>query len=170
MSKIQPESKSQPSPKSLIVTLACGSYVKDTTWKQITTSSLSNNLSLSCGSYVKDTTWKQITTFQKYCLNFIFLWILCQRYNLKANHNVMRKASASNCPVDPMSKIQPESKSQRRNKEWVLLLSCGSYVKDTTWKQITTDVNAPVTSFPLWILCQRYNLKANHNGVGTTVE
>ena len=89
---------------------------------------------------------------------------VCQRYNLKANHNC-------NSPVDNCYK--------------------GVYqcVKDTIWKQITTGsrfnwlkswvfISVSKIQFesksqpgrgvmlcPVWCLsvCQRYNLKANHN-------
>ena len=91
---------------------------------------------------------------------------MCQRYNLKANHNL---------------------------REWANVLQIGVYqcVKDTIWKQITTassvvheysEVFISVSKIQFesksqlqdsyqrkfnWCLsvCQRYNLKANHNGL-----
>ena len=92
-------------------------------------------------------------------------WIsVCQRYNLKANHN------------------RSLHRDEKPKGEY-------QYVKDTIWKQITTDdlivisfekVNISMSKIQFesksqqkrafhssifwWIsVCQRYNLKANHN-------
>ena len=115
---------------------------------------------------VKDTIWKQITTIVVNMFDAAQVFIsvskiqfesksqpawswwkcpyrclsVCQRYNLKANHN--------KCRVD--------------SKKQFGVYQC---VKDTIWKQITTWMH------PYWLhhrclsVCQRYNLKANHNGV-----
>ena len=45
-----------------------------------------------------------------------------------------------------------------------MTLCCDQYVKDTIWKQFTT-ITINVKGLPkLWPICQRYNLKAIHNG------
>jgi hypothetical protein len=59
------------------------------------------------------------------------LWILCQRYNLKANHNSPFHNEQVSNVVDSMSKIQSESKSQRYYGGHIIELGCGFYVKDT---------------------------------------
>ena len=63
---------------------------------------------------------------------------LCQRYNLKANHNHLVLLVVFNMLCVSMSKIQSESKSQHTG---------------------TSTVQGNCCVF----LCQRYNLKANHN-------
>ena len=163
MSKIQSESKSQQF-------RVCGDTV------------------IGCGIYVKDTIWKQITTIKCDIVTIPKLWYLCQRYNLKANHNKgcwivdyrrvvvsmskiqsesksqlgcrqcwgvfvvvsmskiqsesksqRQSANSLFCNVVvSMSKIQSESKSQHIREYFNLCNSCGIYVKDTIWKQITT--------------------------------
>jgi len=141
----------------------CGIYVKDTIWKQITTNFPHAILFYSCGIYVKDTIWKQITTPSLLPLYVSSLWYLCQRYNLKANHNAFEHRTLTESVVVSMSKIQSESKSQRGWHSWHTWWRCGIYVKDTIWKQITTDPLIAKLAKLLWYLCQRYNLKANHN-------
>ena len=142
----------------------------------------------SCGIYVKDTIWKQITTFNCSIIRHLRLWYLCQRYNLKANHNDGVHHLHYCIVVVSMSKIQSESKSQHGWAVHCDAVSCGIYVKDTIWKQITTSATCRRSSSgcgiyvkdtiwkqitthqqgrrfwgTLWYLCQRYNLKANHN-------
>ena len=148
------------------------------------------DLVIAVVSYVKDTIWKQFTTkIRKYWKRY-WLWF-------------------------PMSKIQSESNSQPRESWGKICFSCGflcqrynlkaihntkdgratyiravvSYVKDTIWKQFTTQICTNLTSPELWFpmskiqsesnsqqpepsvftyqrcgfLCQRYNLKAIHN-------
>jgi len=239
MSKIQSESKSQLNKNQSQEVYCCGIYVKDTIWKQITTTQIVNRrikllwylcqrynlkanhnkvllnqaqiivvvsmskiqsesksqqgynlidffvvvVSMSkiqsesksqqngeprkgidgCGIYVKDTIWKQITTGIADGSIGRVLWYLCQRYNLKANHNYFQKKQELITVVVSMSKIQSESKSQHAHCIANLLTRCGIYVKDTIWKQITTRLYPRFRGSWLWYLCQRYNLKANHN-------
>ncbi len=59
------------------------------------------------------------------------LWYLCQRYNLKANHNQYADGGRSDKVVVSMSKIQSESKSQLLKMRTRRMISCGIYVKDT---------------------------------------
>ena len=63
---------------------------------------------------------------------------VCQRYNLKANHNAVFKVSGFFGGV----------------------YQC---VKDTIWKQITTHTQRRKIKLGCLSVCQRYNLKANHN-------
>jgi len=91
------------------------------------------------------------------------LWFLCQRYNLKAIHNRYEPHDCWNIVVVPMSKIQSESNSQQKNGQILGRHRCGSYVKDTIWKQFTTYLWIAFLPWLLWFLCQRYNLKAIHN-------
>jgi len=65
--------------------------------------------------------------------------------------------------VTNMSKIQSESNSQHVAILYVHALSCDQYVKDTIWKQFTTDERKGTKPCALWPICQRYNLKAIHN-------
>ena len=164
MSKIQSESNSQREPEDRSGEARCGSNVKDTIWKQFTTKPL---------------------TPQRPSV----LWFQCQRYNLKAIHNNMGTFDRSGFVVVPMSKIQSESNSQlTSNNEaenlscgsnvkdtiwkqfttgtinWIKLSCCGSNVKDTIWKQFTTHSSFLLVDSSLWFQCQRYNLKAIHNG------
>ena len=62
-----------------------------------------------------------------------------------------------------MSKIQYESKSQPGSGTEVAMASFYQYVKDTIWKQITTCENNDETNLMFLSICQRYNMKANHN-------
>ena len=62
ISKIQDESKSQPSIDKARFAERCFQYFKDTRWKQITTVDYANNGTYCCFQYFKDTRWKQITT------------------------------------------------------------------------------------------------------------
>ena len=118
---------------------------------------------ICCVIYVKDTIWKQITTDNSIAIPDIVLCYLCQRYNLKANHNVKRLQYQCFYVVLSMSKIQSESKSQPGKTSAAIWERCVIYVKDTIWKQITTVGMVSWCFFKLCYLCQRYNLKANHN-------
>ena len=148
-------------------TVAAGEYqyVKDTIWKQITTSCIEGqiprkvNIRMSKIQFESKSQLDNILTLQ------IVMWIsVCQRYNLKANHN---------CQKCFFTCFKGEYQ----------------YVKDTIWKQITTLtmnwwkntlVNISMSKIQFesksqlawggwtlcwrWIsVCQRYNLKANHN-------
>jgi len=138
MSKIQSESKSQ------LLWLTCR-YTK------------------CCVIYVKDTIWKQITTEPVPLSSVVRLCYLCQRYNLKANHNRKILLDRHAAVVLSMSKIQSESKSQHEAGFQFQHRGCVIYVKDTIWKQITTAAFRAQYRAELCYLCQRYNLKANHN-------
>jgi len=95
---------------------------------------------MSCVIYVKDTIWKQITTYSIFNFRSWRLCYLCQRYNLKANHNLVFQIKFSAKVVLSMSKIQSESKSQPLQNTTQKGVSCVIYVKDTIWKQITTHM------------------------------
>ena len=116
-----------------------------------------------CDQYVKDTIWKQFTTSSRWVMPRYSLWPICQRYNLKAIHNVHRPQSKWIYVVTNMSKIQSESNSQQRDREATRWTGCDQYVKDTIWKQFTTTFTSVITLRELWPICQRYNLKAIHN-------
>ena len=116
-----------------------------------------------CGFYVKDTIWKQFTTDELNLSSYLWLWFLCQRYNLKAIHNYPIDNINGKLVVVSMSKIQSESNSQQSGMESAKADGCGFYVKDTIWKQFTTINKCLFSSSWLWFLCQRYNLKAIHN-------
>ena len=116
-----------------------------------------------CVQYVKDTIWKQITTSRNRLLSQLKLCSIRQRYNLKANHNKCRCRNNFYCVVFNTSKIQFESKSQHHNHSINKHLCCVQYVKDTIWKQITTQLISANDIIKLCSIRQRYNLKANHN-------
>jgi len=65
--------------------------------------------------------------------------------------------------VTNMSKIQSESNSQLVFSYIRMLGGCDQYVKDTIWKQFTTNILKGLKHELLWPICQRYNLKAIHN-------
>ena len=114
---------------------------------------------------------------------------LCQRYILKANHNTAWAKVFSCVLCLTMSKIHSESKSQRIGNKQIFYGHCVSlcqryilkanhnsfeaaieeiktvshYVKDTFWKQITTQQSGWIPAEYCVSLCQRYILKANHN-------
>ena len=138
MSKIQSESNSQPAKVSYYLVCSCDQYVKDTIWKQFTTA----DWWLSYGQ---------------------LLWPICQRYNLKAIHNVTKTTKKRFCVVTNMSKIQSESNSQPFPFFNSNSPRCDQYVKDTIWKQFTTYHEPLHLTLQLWPICQRYNLKAIHN-------
>ena len=92
----------------------------------------------SCDQYVKDTIWKQFTTKNYECHFDDMLWPICQRYNLKAIHNIPVHSERIVWVVTNMSKIQSESNSQLERPDGQRDLCCDQYVKDTIWKQFTT--------------------------------
>ena len=141
MSKIQSESNSQPVCSPAKTARCCDRYVKDTIWKQFTTEKYGNKR----GSK---------------------LWSVCQRYNLKAIHNLAETPQGVLTVVIGMSKIQSESNSQPEGSRKVRIQCCDRYVKDTIWKQFTTKDTYKSDIAELWSVCQRYNLKAIHNGYG----
>ena len=140
MSKIQSESNSQRTTFAIMATPSCDRYVKDTIWKQFTTKAGNRIVTLS-------------------------LWSVCQRYNLKAIHNVDGDSNVKLFVVIGMSKIQSESNSQLGKSAEEIDVSCDRYVKDTIWKQFTTVILLVLCLLQLWSVCQRYNLKAIHNNV-----
>ena len=93
-----------------------------------------------CDQYVKDTIWKQFTTSHILTFLHIKLWPICQRYNLKAIHNAMFGLDPTTTVVTNMSKIQSESNSQQYKHKAHRVGCCDQYVKDTIWKQFTTSV------------------------------
>ena len=154
--------------------ITCGVYqcVKDTIWKQITTSGRGGNMQISVFISVSKIQFESksqlivwFTQCSRGCLS------VCQRYNLKANHNTQSAGA----------------------KSFYGVYQC---VKDTIWKQITTFWMSAL--FGSWVfisvskiqfesksqliyigvavaarclsVCQRYNLKANHNPKALTTE
>ena len=143
-----------------------------------------------CARYVKDTFWKQFTTAAFYSRCTAMLCPICQRYILKAIHNISEHAnkkktvvpdmskihSESNSQLDnedidqnrvvpDMSKIHSESNSQREFHPHFHFLGCARYVKDTFWKQFTTVEWQGFHQQLLCPICQRYILKAIHNAL-----
>ena len=198
MSKIRIESKSQPthflptSPRSCL--WLCQRYELKANHN---TKYLLTFLRIVVYDYVKDTNWKQITTYTCNAYGYFRLFMtmskiriesksqlglkemissicclwLCQRYELKANHNT---------PTYQLGAVTVVY----------------DYVKDTNWKQITTRCNwinrfwllfmtmskirneskSQLSAIVfdskcgcLW-LCQRYELKANHNPIGNNAK
>ena len=177
MSKIRFESKSQPHLPRREAAWRCFQYVKDTLWKQITTTSGTARSLLWCFQYVKDTLWKQITTVRPSGTWRGLMFSICQRYALKANHNNLAVVAIETGDVFNMSKIRFESKSQRYEVRedgyldvfnmskirfesksqlmWRLVTRdprCFQYVKDTLWKQITTNC----LQSAVWLWCFQY--------------
>ena len=95
----------------------------------------------------------------------VWLWPICQRYNLKAIHNSRWLSLYNFRVVTNMSKIQSESNSQLFALSIPRTPCCDQYVKDTIWKQFTTIGKTLSLWYLLWPICQRYNLKAIHNGM-----
>ena len=116
-----------------------------------------------CDRYVKDTIWKQFTTHARQWCYPVQLWSVCQRYNLKAIHNSLTQHLKTLLVVIGMSKIQSESNSQPASHRSSNTIGCDRYVKDTIWKQFTTQIIGWIGNNKLWSVCQRYNLKAIHN-------
>ena len=113
--------------------------VKDTIWKQITTRFLMSWRFVLVFISVSKIQFESKSQLEA-ALAQIAAWCLsvCQRYNLKANHNTYLLA-------------------------WIPVIGVYQCVKDTIWKQITTIIS--MQKWKTWCLsvCQRYNLKANHN-------
>ena len=65
-----------------------------------------------CFQYVKDTLWKQFTTTSRLCLSQARMFPICQRYALKAIHNKLTIINRIFQDVSNMSKIRFESNSQ----------------------------------------------------------
>ena len=191
MSKIQSESNSQHRPSGIVQFLCCDRYVKDTIWKQFTT--LLHNLPLMlllwsvCQRYnlkaihnvsplrgspndvVIGMSKIQSESNSQHLITELYtkgrLWSVCQRYNLKAIHNGYNGRCINGYVVIGMSKIQSESNSQPISNWWIIAKGCDRYVKDTIWKQFTTLDRNRFAKGSLWSVCQRYNLKAIHNGL-----
>ena len=68
--------------------------------------------------YVKDTFWKQFTTLSAPFLDQPLLNTICQRYILKAIHNVGSLGHILRSIEYDMSKIHFESNSQHKAYEW----------------------------------------------------
>ena len=138
--------------------------------------------------YVKDTFWKQFTTHLIVPMFLPLLKTICQRYILKAIHNLPCRFSLCNVIENDMSKIHFESNSQQatmchlfcniendmskihfesNSQHWVVgwlkYLNWKRYVKDTFWKQFTTERVPSLLFRLLKTICQRYILKAIHN-------
>ena len=140
-------------------------YVKDTKWKQITT--LCELLPLLWRLFINMSKIQNESKSQH--LIAVYLWLICclsicQRYKMKANHNLL--FDVVTCPQVVYQ-----------------------YVKDTKWKQITTVLAWFSIYNKLFInmskiqnesksqqslvailyiksclsICQRYKMKANHN-------
>ena len=138
ISKIQNESNSQPLVYKILFYLSCVQYIKDTKWKQFTTT---------------DILW-------------CFKWVLCsiyQRYKMKAIHNSLVDMPFRLLAVFNISKIQNESNSQRSCFGIIYKSSCVQYIKDTKWKQFTTIWYRYLEELLLCSIYQRYKMKAIHN-------
>ena len=115
MSKIHFESNSQHCPNTIHFTCYWKRHVKDTFWKQFTT--------LSCIIYF-----------------ILLLKATCQRYILKAIHNYINRYNYDQSIESDMSKIHFESNSQPRLVCLIPKRYWKRHVKDTFWKQFTTQV------------------------------
>ena len=93
------------------------------------------------------------------------LWVLPvpQRYNLKAIHNKRAAFVFWTVGVTSSSKIQFESNSQRQIGGAQFYGRCYQFLKDTIWKQFTTQRTSPRQIQKVLPVPQRYNLKAIHN-------
>ena len=145
-----------------------------------------------CHQYLKDTIWKQFTTYYALPPFLGKVSPIPQRYNLKAIHNSSSRTWTAGAGVTNTSKIQSESNSQQYGRLLATMKRCHQYLKDTIWKQFTTDENVRLTAWIcgchqylkdtiwkrfkahfqlfhyLWEVSpipQRYNLKAIHNRV-----
>ena len=116
-----------------------------------------------CYQFLKDTIWKQFTTYKIVQKRTCVLLSVPQRYNLKAIHNKSKSCQPSPAAVISSSKIQFESNSQQGNDTTYLRLSCYQFLKDTIWKQFTTNGRKRQPNEQLLSVPQRYNLKAIHN-------
>ena len=89
ISKIQIESKSQPTPASFDLCFRCCQYFKDTNWKQITTREVGAIVYLWLLPIFQRYKLKANHNF-KSCIIFVSqLLPIFQRYKLKANHNYL---------------------------------------------------------------------------------
>ena len=138
MSKIHFESNSQPTNWATRRKDNWKRYVKDTFWKQFTTSLNHRQFGVYWKRYVKDTFWKQFTTLCIMVKMTQLLETICQRYILKAIHNRIGPKRPSRPIGNDMSKIHFESNSQRRLFYCLKCPNWKRYVKDTFWKQFTT--------------------------------
>ena len=139
MSKIQSESKSQRIWSNVNKIGCCKPICQRYNLKANHNTNINNVATiLAVNQYVKDTIWKQITTLMLAVCLFQSCKPICQRYNLKANHNNRRWRGDCRTAVN-------------------------QYVKDTIWKQITTHSRSIIIQQGCKPICQRYNLKANHN-------
>ena len=163
MSKIQSESNSQHRCACPDRSHRCDQYVKDTIWKQFTTCVRFWLAPAGLWPICQRYNLKAIHNWKR-CVIFAFLlWPICQRYNLKAIHNRGGSSLKILTVVTNMSKIQSESNSQLLRDNPVIYHCCDQYVKDTIWKQFTTERWQTMQGVALWPICQRYNLKAIHN-------
>ena len=123
----------------MFIIYCCVQEFKDTIRKQITTNDYEYLLLMGCVQEFKDTIRKQITTQKGSKPLQSALCSRVQRYNQKANHNMIPVLDKYNRVVFKSSKIQLESKSQhyvdRRQKG----AGCVQEFKDTIRKQITTN-------------------------------
>ena len=163
MSKIQSESNSQRIDTSILINASCDQYVKDTIWKQFTTKMRWLEKGTKLWPICQRYNLKAIHNNKKASEYALMLWPICQRYNLKAIHNLTSAMYRVGYVVTNMSKIQSESNSQHSDLAEFARESCDQYVKDTIWKQFTTQNSSCLTQNWLWPICQRYNLKAIHN-------
>ena len=168
-------------------------YVKDTIWKQITTSVLTpfitsklffNTSKIQFES--KSQQAMQSNGIIKSCFS------IRQRYNLKANHNRVAALCSAVLLFFNTSKIQFESKSQHFASHSVTLSGCFSirqrynlkanhnyssgscafrivvfqYVKDTIWKQITTGRRRSLSFYLLFFNTSKiqFESKSQHAG------
>mgnify|MGYP006995650450 CR=1 FL=1 len=92
----------------------------------------------SCVQYLKDTNWKQFTTTNESKIAKFMLCSISQRYKLKAIHNLLNIVVLLSTVVFNISKIQIESNSQQTTATSFVYDSCVQYLKDTNWKQFTT--------------------------------
>ena len=143
---------------------------------------------MRCHQYLKDTIWKQFTTSSGAHYFRSVVSPIPQRYNLKAIHNLLHLKGQQHLGVTNTSKIQSESNSQPckpclyisfwchqylKDTIWKqfttvssthpLLSRCHQYLKDTIWKQFTTKSNSKLRKVRVSPIPQRYNLKAIHN-------
>ena len=150
-----------------IVTAGVYQCVKDTIWKQITTILRSRHQFPQVFISVSKIQFESKSQHRGLCdIYGLRCLSVCQRYNLKANHNATKGVHGRGAGV----------------------YQC---VKDTIWKQITTSLRTWMLAFLVFIsvskiqfesksqlvtpaaewtirclsVCQRYNLKANHNTI-----
>ncbi len=84
---------------------------------------------------------------------------------MKGNHNYTLYMLLLLVIVFNKSKIQNERKSQQPYAELAAWLYCVQQVKDTKWKEITTEVESSIRDNILCSTSQRYKMKGNHNTV-----